>query len=159
MHKSLASLVLFALTASVGSANAAECTKLPDPATFADLTTADGSPSKSTGGDVADGTYVFTGALIYNTGLPPGFVFAREGLTVSLAAGMYEAISQQQGMSAMGESGSVTFDSASATATITADCPNPSPPTSDGYSFDGTTLVLVVDSGGGIFLEETLVLQ
>ena len=159
MHKSLASLVLFALTASGGSAKAAECTKLPDPATFADLTTADGGPSKSTGGDVTDGTYVFTGALIYNSGLPPGTVLATDGATLSLAAGMYEVISQQLGMPAVGESGSVTFDSDSATATITTDCPVPSGPTTDGYSFDGTTLVLVVDLGFGLIGEETLVLQ
>ena len=159
MHKSLASLVLFALTASVGSANAAECTKLPDPTTFADLITADGSPSKSTGGDVTDGTYVFTGARIYNTGLPPGFVLGTQGTTISLAAGMYESISQPMGMPAVGASGSVTFDSASATATITADCPEPSPPMTAGYSFDGTTFVLVADGGGGILVEQTLVLQ
>src|SRR5215813_10000895 len=100
MYKSLASLVLFALVASVGSANAGDCTQLPDPATFADLTTADGSPSKSTGGD---GTYGFTGALIYNSGLPPGTVLSTEGATISLAAGMYEAISQQPGMPSVGE--------------------------------------------------------
>jgi hypothetical protein len=159
MHKSLASLVLFALTASVGSANAAECTNLPDPTTFADLTTADGSPSKSTGGDVTDGTYVFTGALIYNTGLPPGFVLGTEGITISLAAGMYESISQPLDGTAMGESGSVTFDSASATAAITPDCPEGTPPTSAGYSSDGTTVVLVFDAGGGIMVEETVVHQ
>ena len=159
MQKSLASLVLFALTASVGSANAAECTNLPDPTTFADLIAADGSPSKSTGGDVTDGTYVFTGALIYNSGLPPGTVLATDGATLSLAAGMYEAISQQLGMPAVGESGSATFDSDSATATVTTDCPVLSGPTTDGYSFDGTTLVLVVDLGFGLIAEETLVLQ
>ncbi len=159
MYKSLASLMLFALTVSAGSANAAECTTLPDPTTFADLATADGGPSTPTGGGVTEGTYVFTGALIYNTGLPPGLVLATIGATYSVAGDMYEAISQQLGMPAVGENGTVTFDSASAIATITAACPAPTPPTSAGYSSDGTTIVLVIDDGTGIVAEETFVLQ
>lgn len=159
MHKSLASLMLFALTANAGLANAAECTDLPDPAKYANVVTADGSPSTPTGGDVTEGTYVFTGALFYNTGLPPGIVLATLGTTVLVADGMYESISQQPGMPAVGESGSVTFDSASATATITPTCPKSIPPTSPGYSSDGTTVVLLIDAGGGYQAEQTLVLQ
>lgn len=163
MYKSLASLVLFALTANAGLANAGICNTLPDPTTFADLTTADGSPSPSTGGDVTDGTYYLTSALVYNTGLPPGFVLATIGTTISLAsslaADMYESVSEPLGGPAFRDSGSVTFDSASATVTTTATCPAPGPPMSAGYSSDGKTVVVVADGGGGILVEETFVRQ
>ena len=72
---------------------------------------------------------------------------------------MYESVSQPLGGPAERESGSVTFDSPSATVTTTPTCPAPGPAMSAGYSSDGTTVVILVDAGGGILAEETFVRQ
>ncbi len=115
------------------------CNALPDPVATGDLVIAVGPVPAGVGGDVVDGTYVFTGGNYYGGGAGgvPGTVLATIGATVVLSAGNYDEISSFPGQQTETSSGTITF--AGTTGSSTSSCPSVQSGAGD-YTFDGATL-------------------
>ena len=121
-------------------AAARACNALPDPVATGDIVVVDGPVPAGIGGDIVDGTYVFTGGSYYGgaAGAPAGTVLVTLGSTVVLNAGSYDEISLIQGQTDT-SSGTISF--VDTTAASTSTCPDVASGSGD-YTFDGATLTL-----------------